>query len=77
MAMTEEELDDEAIRQLDEKEFLAALLFDSEVWSETEERPSEGACHALAEEIQKALFPDAWKLLHGDADGEWLDGDGE
>lgn len=36
---------------MDRKEAFAALLFDSEHWDEDNERPSEEACHKLAEEI--------------------------
>lgn len=37
--------------KIDRKEAFAALLFDSEVWTEDDPRPSEEACHILAEEL--------------------------
>ena len=36
---------------MDRKEAFAAMLFDSGVWDEDNERPDEEACHKLAEEI--------------------------
>jgi len=40
---------------IDRKEAIAAVLFDSGVWTEEDPRPSEEACHRLAEELIKFL----------------------
>lgn len=47
--------DRQARRRMDRKEAFAALLFDSEVWTEDDPRPSEEACHQLAEELLEFL----------------------
>jgi len=42
--------DDEAIARIDQKEHIAAIIFDHE-YSEDDSRPSEEACHKIAETI--------------------------